>query len=866
MSASASLQSPGQTLSNAPSFNVNSGVYIVDETSVQSSIIYINVGPGIVGNTAFVGILCGNKRIALVNKTGYSVQFYLTSTTADIKSPLNYSTTTVGSASVDNIIITTSDSQCNGISIDLRASLTDSGVVNMAIRINISPQVPQYFCPNMIVGGSGDNDGNNAVNTPPTTTTSTNIINQSGFVNITSIYLNRPIVIDNRNLSSITTVSLDKSVVHNNPTTLNLTIKSGEQPVIMNNNTTYPINYSITVLDAGISSLYEGVAQAGQYVPGMTQDRAIEGEYINISITPIFQTQINPTSPLIILGVLITGNVVVLDSITTTNTIPPYISVSPAYNYHVNYDAQYSSSVIKGSQGTLLLNVSDNSTYIPFSINLTSSLSSVSVLNNGSSNLSVYVFNGNDSILAQTYNNNSGLGSSAYYNTLYNAITTSGNSPRTVTTGSNATLISTTIPTGTYISGLYYPSSNGTILAVFTSSNSNDATYINDNVQAIQGLITVAENTVYLNNFTNTNTLVLDSPPNYTIVVDPVNVVNASSQNLPVNGFSGVIGVSNAKSITLTNSAGIGMILYYNTVSGTTSNPSVTTYPYTWISPGSSMLLNIAGLNPVTGTTNYISFSIINAKSSFLVMYATIATSNVFDPQNIVAYDSSIDGDNADISTTIITPNVLTSPTVSIINQTLTSTTNPMLLYINGLNSIIDIQNECSQPINIVYNNGGTIPLTIGGEYILPILYGIASVTVSGTNININPLSSSIFNYTLFIDASTGLFTPTPQQFGGYLNIQFNTSTTGTLVIPYGLANYTPVYIVSPGQNNLSLQNGTGSPLSISFAIYTISNTPTSTMNSIMGNISNGQSLAMGRVSELAFYYNAGTLTGIAIV
>jgi len=292
----------------------------------------------------------------------------------------------------------------------------------------------------------------------------------------------------------------------------------------------------------------------------------------------------------------------------------------------------------------------------------------------------------------------------------------------------------------------------------------------------------------------------------------------------------------------------------------------VTTYPYTWIEPGSSIPLSVAGLNTNTGTTNYMSFSIINAKSSFLVMYATLATSSVFDPQNVVVYDSSIDGDNADISTTIITPNVITSPIVSIIDQTLSTLTNPMLLYVNGLNSIIDIQNDTSQPINIVFSGGNTIPLTIGGQYVLPILYGIASVTVSGTNLNINPLSSSILNYTLFIDGNTGLFAPTPQQFGGYLNIQFNTSTTGTLIIPSGIANYTPVYIVNPGQNNLSLQNDTGSDLTISFAIYTISNTATSVTGGLNVLVGNNESFSLGRVSEFAFYYNAGSLTGIAII
>lgn len=834
----------GITLSNVANYTVNGGVTIIDDTNLLASNININIGSGLADGQAIVDVIANNKKISLFNKTGMRMQYYVSITQSITQSNLNYGKTFSAIASNGDLILTMPQVQMNGLTIDIRTGITNTNILNAHIAINITPMISPAYNSNTILGTEGT----------------------SGYVNIDSTYEGRSVIIDNENFNDITSIAIDKSVVTYNSTRLNVTVKAGLQPVLVTNNTSYPASYSIVVTSNSITSLYEGNIVSGQYIPGMTQDRPIEGEYIDISIQPVFSTQIDPNSILGIVGIQIMGQVIILDAVTKSNVIPPNIRTAPIIEYTIDSNAIFSSSTIDGSNGTFLLDVTDIGQVVPFSIFTTSNIRTLGVENNSTTNVDVRYYN-NDTILANTFDSDyPNVRSDTYYVDLYNNIVGSNPTQEGLVTPGSIFIIPDTgiIPAQTYISAVYYPpgySGNPTAtLAIFTSSDPNDATYITYNIAPSQGGLEIENNTGYINNFVNTQLITLNDPSSaYTLIVDPSIVQPSASQTVPIDGIVGVYGVVGASTLSLKNGTSIPTIALVETVSGTSSSPTVNSIGYQYIAPGASIPITI----PNGGGTTYFSFSLINARSNFIVIYASVANQSMYDPNNIVSSHTSIDADNAGISTTILSPIAVTAPVVSLIPSTLLEN-KPITIYVNNLNSTVILENQTGQSLTInISGNSGTI--ANGQTLPFPVLFGVFSLSVSGSTVTIKPATvvgsgGIVGNQTLYL--SDGAFVPSAAQLGGYINLQYGSATIGAFVIPPGINNYSPFYLLNTQQQDLILTNNIGVPLTLSLAIYTVSN-KVSVINAV---IPVKGTYNLGKPVEVEVYYANDTLVGIVVL
>lgn len=841
MPQSASQKQEGISLMDVSTFIINGGLTIIDDTMLSSTTINLNIGPGMKDGDAVVAITATNKRISIFNQTGATISYYVSITQSESQNNQGYGKTFAAKTPSGSLILTTPNVQMNGASVEIKTAMTDSGILNAYIVINITPMISPAYNPNTIITNTGD----------------------SGYVNITNTYNNYPVVIDNTNLGYFTTIAIDKSVVQYNPTHLNITVKSGFQSVFVNNNTSYPAAYSITVTDSGIVSLYEGTVTAGQYIPGMSQSRFIEGEFIDISIQPVFNTQFETNALLKIVGVQITGQVMILDSITNSNVIPATIFVVPTINYVMDINAQYASSVISGNNGTLILDVTDTNAVIPTVIFLTSSVQELDVMNNSTSDVDVRYYD-NDLILEDTYNSTSAdTPYPVYYNYLYDAIYTTPplyEDPALVP-GDEYTIPDGGQPEATYLSAIYYPPGYGEenpdfgMIAIFTSPYPEDVSYTTFDISVQQLPAEIEDNKIFLNNSLNTQLSAYSDPGLYRMIVDPVIIHDQHSQSISVDGFVGVIVIDDPSGIVFENATTVPAIIIYDVVTGTSASPVVSSSNYIQVPSRSNIPITIP---PGTGSV-YISFSLINAKSNFIVVYASLARGYMYDPTNISATDSAIDNSGLDISTTVITPIVLTSPILSITPDTVASAVDPITLYVNSLNSIVQIENQ----------TGSTLTYDILGNSMemddkqlapIPILFGVFALAITGNTmtISIPNKETYILNSTLFI--RDGLFIPTVSQLQGYINLQYGSAETGILAIPSGLAEYTPFIVHNTQQRGLGISNNTGSPLTISLAVYTVSSYPT-----ISTVIPPGGSASLGNPMDAYLYYHDNMLSGIIV-
>ena len=871
--------SEGKLLTTVSSFQVSPGVSIIDDAKVTTSTVSLYLQPSFVTDgTAIVCITASNKKINIFNATGTTITYFANISSVDPHNTQGYIGQKHGISPIDSIIVSMPSVQMNGVVIKATSSPTSSGDgILMYIDIQITPMAAPAYNPTNIV--------------------SADTITNSGYVNITNTYHGYPIIINNTKLNNISTISLDKSIVNAHPTHLNVTIKAGLQPVLVNNNTTYPISYSFTVLDGGITSLYEGSVSSGEYIPGMTQDRFIEGEYIDIYIQPLYTTQIDNTAPMRISGVQITGQVVILDTVTISDVIPPTIRTSPNIDFFVDGTANITSSNVNGSGGKLILDVKEDA-LISSGIRLTSSISSLAAYNNIGPGTTLVVKYYNSDIIPRTAFDTYGSGSTTiFYQKMYGLISVSPPTSAATDSYQQSSTMTGVLSAETFIGLVLYPSNyNGTsnhpILAIFSSSSPNLPAYVNDNQVSVQGFIEVETSVGHLNNFGNTQLLELiatavvngASSADYGFYIDPSIVNSVQSQSNTIDGFCGIFDVVSAKTLNIVNTSPLPVIVLYEQVSGTTTHPNATSSGYKYMGPAPTTVpvgttkttynsnnTVVSGSNgtvtypsiqiiPPSGSSSqtFFTYSVINAHNNFLVIYASVANGQNYDSSNIIAQQhGTIDNDSSDISTTILTPLSFTAPIVTLTPANIVEDTNPLLIYTNALNSALALENQTGKTLSIT-NNGVTTTLANGANIPYTILFGIQSFSISGSSVVFNTVGTAILNQTLFL--TNGVFAPTLSQLGGYLQLQYGGNKSGVFIIPSGITNYTPILINNISSNILILENGTSSTLSLDLAIYSVSN-----KGILTATIAAGSTYELGNPSALYMYTYGRILKGIII-